>query len=59
MKRVAIWAAVSSLPQAKKVSLEDQLAQGRAHAERHNATVVAELVVPGESRGKSLRFIVR
>lgn len=50
MKRVAIWAAVSSLPQAKKVSLEDQLAQGRAHAERHNATVVAELVVPGESR---------
>lgn len=50
MKRVAIWAAVSSLPQAKKVSLEDQLNQGRAHAERHNAQVVAELVVPGESR---------
>lgn len=50
MKRVAIWAAVSSLPQAKKVSLEDQLAQGRAHAAMHGATVVAELIVPGESR---------
>lgn len=50
MKRVAIWAAVSSLPQAKKVSLEDQLATGRDHAARHNAQVVAELVVPGESR---------
>lgn len=50
MKRVAIWAAVSSLPQAKKVSLDDQLASGRNHAERHNASVVAELVVPGESR---------
>lgn len=50
MKRVAIWAAVSSLPQAKKVSLEDQLSAGRAHALRHGAPVVAELVVPGESR---------
>jgi DNA invertase Pin-like site-specific DNA recombinase len=49
-KRVAIWAAVSSLPQAKKISLEDQLAVGRQHAERHHAEVVAELVVPGESR---------
>ena len=50
MKRVAIWAAVSSLPQAKKVSLDDQLSAGRNHAARHGATVVAELVVPGESR---------
>jgi DNA invertase Pin-like site-specific DNA recombinase len=50
MKRVAIWAAVSSLPQAKKVSLNDQLASGRSHAERHGASVVAELIVPGESR---------
>ena len=49
-KRVAIWAAVSSLPQAKKVSLDDQLIQGRTHAEQHGAHVVAELVVPGESR---------
>lgn len=50
MKRVAIWAAVSSLPQAKKVSLDDQLATGRSHAAQHGASVVAELVVPGESR---------
>lgn len=50
MKRVAIWAAVSSLPQAKKISLDDQLATGRAHAQRHGAQIVAELVVPGESR---------
>ena len=50
MKRAAIWAAVSSLPQAKKISLDDQLQQGRSHAARHNAQVVAELVVPGESR---------
>lgn len=50
MKKVAIWAAVSSLPQAKKVSLEDQLTVGRDHAQQHGAAVVAELIVPGESR---------
>lgn len=50
MKRVAIWAAVSTLPQAKKISLTDQLNQGRTHAERHGAQIVAELIVPGESR---------
>ena len=50
VKRAAIWAAVSSLPQAKKVSLEDQLLVGREHVARHGAQVVAELVVPGESR---------
>ena len=44
------WAAVSSLPQAKKVSIDDQLAENRQHAERHDGQVVAELVVPGESR---------
>lgn len=49
-KRFVSWAAVSSLPQAKKISLEDQLAVNRAHAERRGGTVVAELVVPGESR---------
>lgn len=50
MKRVAIWAAVSSLPQAKKISLEDQITTGRDHARQHGAQVVSELVVPGESR---------
>lgn len=44
------WAAVSSLPQAKKVSIDDQLAENRQHAERHDGQIVAELVVPGESR---------
>lgn len=44
------WAAVSSLPQAKKISLDDQLAANRQHTERHGGVVVAELVVPGESR---------
>ncbi len=44
------WAAVSSLPQAKKISNEDQLAENRRHAEKHGGNVVAELVVPGESR---------
>lgn len=49
-KRFASWAAVSSLPQAKKISLEDQLAVNREHAARHGGVVVEELVVPGESR---------
>jgi DNA invertase Pin-like site-specific DNA recombinase len=45
-----IWAAVSSLPQAKLVSLDDQLRLGREHAARHNCRIVAEMIVPGESR---------
>ena len=49
-KRWASWAAVSTLPQAKLVSLEDQLATNREHAARHDGQIVAELVVPGESR---------
>ena len=49
-KRFVSWAAVSSLPQAKKISLSDQLAENRRHAERWGGVVVEELVVPGESR---------
>lgn len=49
-KRFVLWAAVSSQPQVEKVSLENQLKLGREHASRHGGTVVAELVVPGESR---------
>lgn len=49
-KRVVSWAAVSSLPQAKKISLEDQLKTNREHAARFDGQIVAELVVPGESR---------
>jgi len=48
--KAGLWAAVSSLPQAKLVSLDDQLRLGREHAARHNCKVVAEFVVPGESR---------
>lgn len=50
IKRFVSWAAVSSLPQAKKVSLDDQLKTNRQHVERHAGRMVAELVVPGESR---------
>lgn len=49
-KRFVSWAAVSSLPQAKKISLDDQLKTNREHIERHNGVLVAKLVVPGESR---------
>jgi len=48
--RAVIWAAVSTPPQAKKVSIEDQLSQGRTHAAKHDLAVVEELIVPGESR---------
>ena len=44
------WAAVSSLPQAKKISLEDQQTTNRQHAARHGGVIVADLVIPGESR---------
>lgn len=50
VRRFLSWAAVSSLPQAKKISLEDQLADNRAHAEKHDGVIVGELVVPGQSR---------
>lgn len=50
MTRFVSWAAVSSLPQAKKISLDDQLAENRKHIETHGGQLVAELVVPGESR---------
>ncbi len=48
--RFVSWAAVSSLPQAKKISLEDQLKTNGEHIQRHGGQVVTELVVPGESR---------
>ena len=48
--RFASWAAVSTLPQAKKISLQDQLAVNREHIQRHGGELVEELVVPGESR---------
>ena len=53
-QRFVSWAAVSSLPQAKKISIEDQLANNRRHVERRGGELVAELVVPGESRSITL-----
>lgn len=49
-KRFVSWAAVSSLPQAKKISLQDQLETNKAHVARWDGVLVDELVVPGESR---------
>ena len=48
--RWVIWSAVSSLPQAKEISLSDQRAQARQHVARHGGIVVEELEVPGKSR---------
>lgn len=50
MKRFVSWAAVSSLPQAKKISLEDQLLTNREHIAKWHGKLVEELIVPGESR---------
>lgn len=45
------WAAVSSEPQVKdKVSIDDQLNVNREHCAHHGGQLVAELVVPGQSR---------
>lgn len=49
-KRFVSWAAVSSLPQAKKISLDDQLKTNREHVEKWGGTLVRELLVPGKSR---------
>jgi hypothetical protein len=46
------WAAVSSQPQAAadKVSIPEQLRLNAEHVAKHGGAVVAELVIPGESR---------
>jgi len=50
--RIAIWAAVSSKPQAAedKASLRDQERAGREYAERVGGRVVAVYTVPGHTR---------
>lgn len=53
-KRFALWAAVSSLPQVEKVSLDSQIELGRQAAAKHGGEIVAELIVPGESRDITL-----
>lgn len=62
MIRVALVAAVSDPQQAasEKYSLPSQLADGRALAEVRDWTVVAEVVIPGQSRSYDwLHEIVR
>lgn len=62
MIRVALVAAVSDPQQAasEKYSLPSQLADGRALAEARDWTVVAEVVIPGQSRSYDwLHEIVR
>lgn len=49
-KRFVSWIAVSSLPQAKKISLEDQLETNKEHIARWDGVLVAALEVPGKSR---------
>jgi DNA invertase Pin-like site-specific DNA recombinase len=49
-KRWISWAAVSSKPQAEKISLEEQQSTNRRHIEQHDGHLIAELVIPGESR---------
>lgn len=52
-KRFVSWTAVSSLPQAKKISLADQAKTNQEHIERWNGILVETLTVPGESRSVS------
>jgi DNA invertase Pin-like site-specific DNA recombinase len=48
-KRFVSWAAVSSLPQAQKISLTEQREINLRHIERYGGTLVADLIVD-ESR---------
>lgn len=48
--RGASWTAVSSHPQAKKISLSEQDRLNREHAARHNIEIVIDFEVPGKSR---------
>lgn len=49
-KRFVSWAAVSSLPQAKKVSVDDQLKTNQEHIERWDGILHKELPIRGKSR---------
>lgn len=53
-KRWVTWEAVSSLPQAKKISLEDQHRGNLEHMNKHNGILIERLVVPGKSRSITL-----
>lgn len=50
MHTAYIWAAVSSSPQIKNVSLDAQLADSLRFADRFSAQIAGALIVPGRSR---------
>lgn len=50
LRRFVTWSAVSSLPQAKKISLIEQREINAKHVAHHQGVAVAHLEVPGESR---------
>lgn len=49
-KRFVSWAAVSSLPQAKKISVDDQLKTNLEHIEKWDGILHKELPIRGKSR---------
>lgn len=49
-KRFVSWAAVSSLPQAKKISVDDQLKTNLEHIEKWEGVLYKELPIRGKSR---------
>lgn len=49
-KRFVSWAAVSSLPQAKKISVDDQLKTNLEHIEKWEGVLHKELPIRGKSR---------
>jgi hypothetical protein len=53
-KRWVTWEAVSSLPQAKKISLDEQHRVNLEHMTRHDGVLIERLVVPGQSRSITL-----
>lgn len=53
-KRFVSWAAVSSLPQAKKISLEHQAQMNDEACARWGGVMIARLTVPGISRSITL-----
>lgn len=48
--RFVSWAAVSSLPQAKKVSVDDQLETNKEHIEQWGGLLVDEIPIRGKTR---------
>src|SRR5687767_3771949 len=48
--RFVSWAAVSSLPQAKKISVDDQLETNKEHVDQWGGLLVEEIAIRGKTR---------